>query len=324
MKKTLRRIACATGGLLVAIIVALALLKVVLDARYFSGYDAKAPLSVKMGKTDDFPTFTRTPFYYHGFRDQRVPGLMAMPKDLKGPRPCVIFLHGIGDDKDFMKDNHLDEPFLEAGFAFVTFDQLMRGERQVKGGWTEAKAFYRRAAHTVNDTRRMVDYLATRPDIDTARIYLCGASYGAITGAIATAFEPRIRAAVLTYGGGNLTKMLTAPEIRAEIGGWLRPAQALAWYFGGVTDPLRYVGRIAPRPVLLQNGKADTVILPVCAKALQDAARDPKKILWYDGDHLGKTDDLDIPLATAVLKDARAFLQDQDARIRAERVKPRN
>mgnify|MGYP001245841777 CR=1 FL=1 len=89
----------------------------------------------------------------------------------------------------------------------------------------------------------------------------------------------------------------------------------LAWYFTSVWDPVKYVGQIAPRPVLIQNGDADTVIPERCARALQEAAREPKTVKWYKGDHLGKTRDLDIPLVTAVLADALAFIQEQDAKV---------
>jgi hypothetical protein len=46
--------------------------------------------------------------------------------------PCIVFLYGIGNDKNFMVNNKLDLPFLQAGFAFACFDQLMDGERQLK------------------------------------------------------------------------------------------------------------------------------------------------------------------------------------------------
>jgi fermentation-respiration switch protein FrsA (DUF1100 family) len=81
-----------------------------------------------------------------------------------------------------------------------------------------------------------------------------------------------------------------------------------------VSDPVHYIAEISPRPILLQNGKADTVVAPAAAQALQDAARQPKTILWYEGDHLGKTRDLDMPLTTRVLADALKFVQEVDAK----------
>ena len=201
----------------------------------------------------------------------------------------------------------------------------MRGERKLKGksAWSEAAVFRVRAAHTVNDTRRLIDYLVTRPDIAADRIYLVGASYGAVTGSTAAAFDKRIRAVVLTYGGGNLRKLLSADVIREEIRNWALPVSLVAWYFGSVADPVNYIGRISPRPILLQNGKADTVVAPAAARALQEAARPPKTILWYEGDHLGKTRDLDMPLTTRVLTDALKFIQEEDTKATAGRTTAR-
>lgn len=327
IKKLLRVAAKVIGVFLLLIIAALAGWKLYLDATYFDGYDAQAPLNVQIAEEKELPAGQWSMFYYNGFRGDRVPAVMLRPKGGTQPLPCVIFLHGIGDDMNFMSRHKLDEPFVQAGYAFVCFDQLMRGERKLKdkSKTAEAEAFRVRAAYTVNDTRRLIDYLMTRTDIATNRIYLVGASYGAITGSTAAAFDERIRAVALIYGGGNLNKLLSAEMIRNELGQWGPLAKGIAWYFGSVFDPVKYVGRISPRPLLLQNGKADTVVSPAAARALQEAAKEPKRILWYEGDHLGKTRDLDVTLATRVLMDALEFLQEVDrkavAGIRETRTK---
>ena len=322
IKRLLRKTVKVAAIPALACLLLLAGLKLYLDAKYFRGYDPSAPLNVEVAEEKEIPACKWTKFYYSGFRGDRIPAVLATPKDSPGPFPCVIFIHGIGDDKEFMRRHQLDEPFVKAGYAFVCFDQLMRGERKLrdKSGLAQVEAFRVRAAYTVNDTRRLIDYLQTRPDIATNRIYLCGASYGAITGTTVAAFDQRIRAAVLIYGGGNLRKLLSADVVREEIGNWRFPFYAIAWYFGSVFDPLKHVGRIWPRPVLLQNGKADTVVAPAAARALQDAAKEPRRILWYEGDHLGKTSDLDVSLATRVLMDALRFLQEVDAKAFAENV----
>jgi len=319
LKKWLRRVLKVFAAIVALLFLVLAGLKLHLDATYFRGYDPSAPLMIEVAEEKETPAYKWTKFYYSGYRDGRVPAVLAAPKDAPGPFPCVIFLHGIGDNKEFMQRHGLDVPFVNAGFAFVCFDQLMRGERKLKdkSSLAQAKAFRVRAACTVNDTRRLIDYLQTRPDIATNRVFLCGGSYGAITGSTAAAFDERIRAAALIYGGGNLWKLFSA-DAAGGMGFWRVPTYLLSWYFGSVVDPVKYVGQISPRPVLLQNGKADTVVAPAAARALQEAAREPKKIIWYEGDHLGKTSDLDENLAMRVLMDALKFLQEADAKIQLE------
>ncbi len=320
MKSTrLRKALKWLGVLAVVCLVLLAGGKVYLDAVYFGGYDASAPLKLEIAETKETPDYRWTKFYYSGFRGDRVPGVLSLPAGKPGPFPCVIFVHGIGDNKDSMHRHGLDEPFVKAGFAFACFDQLMRGERKLKdkSKWAEAEAFRVRAAYTVGDIRRLIDYLITRPDIATNRIYLCGASYGAITGSTAAAFDERIRAVNLIYGGGNLWRLLSA-EAAGELGRWKLPAYLAGWYFGSVFDPVGYIGRISPRPLLLQNGRADTVVAPSAAEALQAAARAPKQIIWYEGDHLGNNRDLDKDLVSRVLKDALKFFQETDAKVQSE------
>jgi fermentation-respiration switch protein FrsA (DUF1100 family) len=156
----------------------------------------------------------------------------------------------------------------------------------------------------------MVDYLQTRDDICADRIYLVGASYGAITGSTASAFDDRIKAVVLTYGGGNLPKMLTARLIRKELGALLFPAQAIASTFLGVVDPVKYIDKISPRPILFQNGTDDGLIATEAADAFYAAAKDPKKRTIYPGDHVGM-DEAQVPV---ILNEALEFIKQEDAR----------
>jgi dienelactone hydrolase len=63
----------------------------------------------------------------------------------------------------------------------------------------------------MKDLRRTVDYLATRPDIDSTKLAYLGYSWGARIGPIALGVEPRFKLAVLHIGG-----LMTAPR-RPEV-----------------------------------------------------------------------------------------------------------
>jgi dienelactone hydrolase len=309
MKKKFKVLGAIAAIVLAVAVLGLAILKVNLDSGYFDGYTREAPLDARVAEETKTPEFVRTLFYYKGWRGEEVPALLAMPLEHKGPVPAIVFLHGIGQKKDFLDE--IAGPFTKAGFAFASFDQYTRGERRMKDKsmLAQANAFRLRPAYTVNDTRRMIDYLETRPDIATNRIYLVGASYGAITGATAAAFDDRLKAAVLIYGGGNIPELLEAREIAAGVGAWMPLVKVLGWYFFGVSDPARYVGKISPRPVYLQNGTNDGLISAPAAKTLQDAAREPKKVQWYEGDHIG-TDEAAVK---QVLQDVLEYLLKVDA-----------
>ncbi len=311
--KVLKIAGIVVGALVVLLVGGLAVAKVVMDATYFNGYDPKAPLEARVTEIQEKPGYIRNSVYYNGYMNDRVPALLATPLEGSGPWPCVVFLHGIGQEKDFLDE--IAEPFVKAGFAFASFDQLMRGERRNKNAtpFEDAKSFLRRPAYTVNDTRRLIDYLQTRPDIAPNRIYLTGASYSAITGSTVVAFDKRIPAVALCYGGGNVPAMLdarmVAGEIRKYVPMWF--AKSVAWYLLGPADPARYIAQIAPRPIFFQNGTDDCLISTAAATALHDAAKEPKTIKYYDGDHIGLNRDT----VVRVLDDILTFLLEQDAKV---------
>ena len=283
------------------------------DARFYNGYHAEAPAYAGIRSDENREGFRWVDFVFDGVRGHQVPAVMALPLDADEPVPCVIFLHGIGQKKDFLAE--IAQPFVDAGYAMASFDQYTRGERDVDlSWWQEAGAFRERAALTVLDTRRLVDYLESRNDIAGVRVYLVGASYGAITGATAVAMEPRIKAAVMVYGGGNLRSLLSSDAVNASFNsssfGFLQgPVMGLAAWYLAPSDPIRYVGEVAPRPLLFQNGTADQLIPVDAANAFFAAANEPKEQRWYVGDHIGT----DVATVHQVLDEALAWIRQQDA-----------
>ncbi len=342
-----KKILKIAGGIIVALIVVLFVVKAYRDAHYFDNYDPKAPLNVTVLETQDVnkdtpdKAYTITKFTIDGYHGEKVPALMSVPvKRPNGKFPAILFLHGIGQNKNFLKE--ITAPFNECGFVFVSFDQYMQGERKVPDGASgldRAKAFLARPGKTINEARRMIDYLAANSDIDPQRIYLVGASYGAITGSTVLAKDKRIRAGILVYGGGDLGKLLDSPAMHlgaATVLGlidakriniekeplptltrsqyWrahllVKTATVLLRYFMGVSDPIHYVGQIAPTPVYFQNGTHDILVPPAAGKALQEASKDVnRKITWYDSDHVG----FDVAQTKQVLLDALKWLVEED------------
>jgi dienelactone hydrolase/outer membrane lipoprotein-sorting protein len=324
--------------------------KIVTADHYFDNYDPSAPLNIKMGEATEVnkstpeKSYTITRFTFDGYKGEKIPTLISLPMNQKGKKlPVIIFLHGIGQNKSFLKE--ITAPFNRMGFAFVSFDQYTTGERKPGSGasaMASLQAFAERPAKTINETRRLIDYLLTRPDIDPQRIYLVGASYGAITGSTVMAKDKRLRAGILVYGGGDFSKLLDAyayhlstavalglidgknlnPEKpplpvltqgqERQVGMVLGLIKPFASHFLGVADPIHYVNQISPTPVYFQNGTRDVLVAAAAGKALQDAAKEPKKITWYESDHVG----IDIEQTKHVLEDGLKWLLEQDDQFR--------
>lgn len=287
---------------------------------YFDDYDPALPFNSVVAERTEKEGYVVEKVYFDARPGEPVPTLITFPPQFEGKLPLILFLHGIGQKKDFIEDITL--PFTVNGFAMACFDQSMQGERKLPkeaSAMENAKAFFNRPWKTVNDARRFLDYCATRDDIDMDRIYLVGASYGAITGSTLAAFDERINAAALVYGAGNIEKMLDARMINAEIASnypKLEPllpyARSFVAYLLDPADPIHYVDQIAPRPVLIQNGRDDGLIATEAAEEFQQKAAEPKQIIWYEGDHIG----LDPYTVAQVLKDGLNWIVQQDKEFR--------
>lgn len=288
------------------------------DVHYFDGYDPSAPFNLVVRGEDSQKGMHWTEFTFDGLPGIPVPAVLGIPETAPaGPLPVVLFLHGMGQDRGFVRE--IAEHFSREGFAIASFDQYLQGDREVRGMafLDQGLGLRRRGALTINESRRLIDYLVTRPDIDPGRIYLAGASYGAITGSTVAAFDKRIQAVVLTYGGGDLTKLAANAEVVEAVGPMVGLVGTIAAWFGAPFDPVRYVAGISPRPVLFQNGNRDRIVIPEAAIALYNAAAEPKEIKWYESDHLDLSPEF-IPVA---LKDAMTWLKVQDAKIMAARTR---
>lgn len=146
-----------------------------------------------------------------------------------------------------------------------------------------------------------LDYLETRGDVIPERIVLAGASFGAQLATVAGALDQRPVAVLSVYGGGDYGQLLRGNlQVRPM---WLRGvvAETGAWLIAPL-EPLRYAADIAPRPLLIINGRLDDRVPVSCVQALYDAARPPKRLIWLDEGHISSRDEalLERVLQTAV------------------------
>lgn len=245
---------------------------------------------------------------------ERIPCLVCTPAKGEGKLPAVIFLYGIG-----MRCRDIEPVaplFAESGFALFCPEQLMRGARRESGlsPIVQAFRFNRRVKQTGAELRALADALSEVPDVDPSRIYFWGASFGAITTAREVAQDQRFRAAILTLAGGDLERLATESPMRAEASPLQQWAVSLAAKYFAPMDPVHFVGRIAPRPILFQNTEGDDILPRACAEALHDAAGEPKEVRWYPfpHNHLGPSQ------VEALVRDGIEWLKKVDGESRPQ------
>jgi len=318
----LRKIVQRGAIVLAVLVMALWGFKAYLDNGFIDRYDGNVPLMALEGGIEVVEdvkevfgievtrNYRRQELSFEARPGEAVPTLITLPSDAEGPHPAIVFVHGSGQSKGFIEE--ISTPFNEAGFAMVSYDQHMRGTRRVDGNLRQALAWRERAWKTVADTRRLIDYLETRPDIDADRIYLVGASWGAITGSTVVAQDKRIKAAVLVVGGGDINTMLAAPLIKDNIPGpVLALARPVVRYLMSAADPVNYAHLATPTPVLMQCGEDDQLVSPEAGEALFAALSEPKELRWYPIDHPGLRRE-DGPEILRMLDEGLAWLDAHD------------
>ena len=133
-------------------------------------------------------------------------------------------------------------------------------------------------------------YLAQRRDVDTTRLAIAATSFAVPFAAIASAADERFRNVALIYGAGDLPSVLAAnmPNVAPHV--------VRRWLAGIVMKPYadfapeRFIGHIAPRPLIMVNGIDDPQMPAEAARHLYDAAREPKTMIWLRTGHLMPTD----------------------------------
>lgn len=177
------------------------------------------------------------------------------------------------------------------GMIFVALDYPFTATGRLGwGGAIAAVPAIRRALYdTPPSIELALDYLLARPDVDPARVELVGASFGAPFATIAAARDARVSRLWLAHAGGDLSAMVEQ-NLRREIR--FTPARVVVSHLlnllasGPRFTPERWVGEVAPRPVVMLNAEDDDQIPRQSVDALWAAAREPKELVWLPGKHM--------------------------------------
>jgi endonuclease/exonuclease/phosphatase family metal-dependent hydrolase/dienelactone hydrolase len=229
----------------------------------------------------------REGFSFAAEANERVPGLLVKAAtQQEGRRPVVIALHGTGGTKEGQLP--LLNELAEKGFVAVAIDGRYHGARTLTGkGSKEYVDAMLQTWHTgqgkpflydtVWDVMRLLDYLATRTDVDAARIGVIGFSKGGMEAYLAAAIDERIAVVVPCIGVQSFRYALDHDSWQSRAGTFQATLDAAAKESGepvnaaflrkfydrvvpgiyGEFDGPQMVPLIAPRPLLAINGDSD-------------------------------------------------------------------
>jgi formylglycine-generating enzyme required for sulfatase activity/dienelactone hydrolase len=230
-------------------------------------YDRMQPLQARVDWVDDSSSYWRKEkvSFAAAYENQRIPAYLFLPKNVKPPYQTVV-LFPSAYAREVPSSDSLDlgtfEFIIRSGRALLY--PVYQGTFERRATAQPGRAGQRdRDVQWAKDFFRAVDYLQTRPEIDTERLGYYSLSMGAYFGPIPVALEPRLKAAVFTSGG-------------------------LRYDYPPETQPANFAPHVKI-PVLLVNGKDDFgVSLAEQRRFYEILGTDPsrKKALTLEGGHV--------------------------------------
>ena len=193
--------------------------------------------------------------------------ILALPKGRPGPAPLVIAQHGIGSSPERVFG--LDDPadiykgygrrLVEAGFAVaapMNVSQAAPRARLERLCKLLGKTLW---GLEILRTRRLLDYLEQRPEVDVSRTAMYGISLGGAYTMFTTPIEPRITAAVVCAWFNHRPRKMAVDDPRYSC--FLSVEEEHVWIPGWLREfsDSDLVSLICPRPLLIEQGKADSI-----------------------------------------------------------------
>lgn len=124
---------------------------------------------------------------------------LRLPDDVSGPLPAIVVVHGSGKATR-QQARVLGDRVLGSGFATLTYDKRGTGESTGRYREVNAKSSVEAFDELAGDVVALARWLAARPEVDSSRVGVAGASQAGWIIPLAAEREPRIRFGVVISG----------------------------------------------------------------------------------------------------------------------------
>ncbi|MGA9575084.1 MAG: alpha/beta fold hydrolase [Lysobacterales bacterium] len=212
---------------------------------------------------------------------EKIPAWLYKPEG-QGPHPVIIVIHGGPEGQSRPSFSSTYQMWLDKLGAAIIRPNVRGSSGYGKHYMSLDNGFKRE--DSVKDIGALIDWIATRPDLDKDRVAVYGGSYGGyMVLASATHYSDRLKAAVDVVGISNFVTFLENTQDyrrdlrRAEYGDEREPA--MREHLQNIS-PLSHVDRISI-PMLVVQGQNDPRVPVTEAIQMVDALRAQGQAVWY-------------------------------------------
>lgn len=227
------------------------------------------PVRALIANVDDEPTYTVELIQVQWRFGDPLDLYVMKPKGVSKP-PVILYLYGYPAGTDRFKDPTFQKAVTKDGFAAVGFVSALTGHRYHDRPMREwfLSELQECLATSAHDVQMVLDYLATRGDLDMHRVGMFTQGSGADIAILASAVDPRIKVLdTLDPWGDWPTWMADSPFVPEE-----ERAQYIKPDFlkrVAILEPVDWLPKVQAKKVRLQ----DAIFEPITPKAVKEKLR---------------------------------------------------
>lgn len=203
--------------------------------------------------------------------------------------PVIVMLGGEDTGKDAV--DLVGEP---DGVAYVALDYPYHDDQDLDAFWVSVAAIpgiQQAFLDSPPAVSLAVDWLERQPWFDATNVELVGASLGVPFTAVAGALDERFTRVWLLHGGAsNLPWAMHVGRrhIENEFLRGIVARSALLLVYGKSFDTMRWIGEIAPRPLVVVAARDDDQVPSASVQPFIEASEsDFVELVWTEGRHVG-------------------------------------
>ena len=243
-----------------------------------SNLQPSAPL---LGEKDNYPDFTRELLQVEWRSGDPIDLYVILPKGVKKP-PVILYLYGYPSDTDTFLDPDFCRLVTKNGFAAIGFVSALTGHRyhdRLMREWFVSE-LQESLATSVHDVQMILNYLATRGDLNMDHVGMFGEGSGGTIAILAAAVDPRIQVLDLLDPWGDWPDWMAKASLipNQERANYLKPE-----FLKRVEplDPVKWLPQLRSRTLRLQDALYEKVTPSTAKKRIESAMPTTGQIVRY-------------------------------------------
>jgi cephalosporin-C deacetylase-like acetyl esterase len=228
------------------------------------------------------PQFTRELWQVKWRQGDPIDLYVIRPKGVAKP-PAILYLYSYPSEADIFRDDVYCERLPSGGFAAVGFVSALTGHRYTNRPMKEwfVSELQEALSTSVHDVQLILNYLATRGDLDMNRIGMFGVGSGGTIAILSAAADPRIKTIDVIDPWGDWPDWMAKSPLIPE---GERPNYVKPEFLKKVAplDPVQWLPRLKTQHVRLQQVMEDSVTPRVVQDRMKAATLGAAQVVTFD------------------------------------------